>query len=572
MKLTKRKGRLRNVWRFGKKYLLLFALAELCILVSYTVSLLLPLNLRSLTDQVLVGGKHALLSGVIWRYVFLFLMATVFNLLYAYVWQTLNNRYIVDVKNTVFENTLRAKASFLTNMNSGDIMSRIDTDSEQFLHVVQRNLFHFVNSLLLCAGIFIVIAKINGTVALLLFLGAALPTALTRIGAVFTEKYAKQTREVAGAFNGRLFELLKGLREIRLLCARWWADSQIFIPLRKLIALGNRIRRVDYAVGQGIYLLNLLLSLCIYGYSVTLVYHWKMTLGMFLAMIEYIALLHKKLNWMLRIALDWYARKISIDRVNEVLEMESERVSGEPLEAIQTLEFQNVSFSYDRKPVLRDVSLRIRGGERVAVVGASGEGKTTLISLLIRLYEPDGGQLRFNGRDASGLRLDTIRRQIGVVSLDIRLFDETVRYNLQFGETHTDDELWKALDRAGMRETIEALPQGLDTRINGTGYGLSGGQKQRLMIARLFLKRVSMIVLDEATSALDMDTESRIADELLKSSGEITVLMVSHRLAAIRRCDKIIVMDGGRVESVGTHHELINSSPAYRRLFGGGEV
>ncbi len=372
--------RIGTVWRFGRKYTPLFIIAEICILVSYIVALLLPLNLTRLTDQVLYGQKHELLNTVIRDYAILFGVATVFNLIYAFTWQTLNNRYVVDVKNEVFRKTIFAKASFLCNMNSGDIMSRIDGDAEQFIHVVQRNLFHFVNSMFLCAGIVWMVARINLTIAAMLIIAAALPIILARLCGKLTQKYTKESREITGTFTGRLFEILKGIREIRLSCANWWANSQVLSPLKRLISLGNRTRRVDFFVGKGIYLINLSASLVIYGVSAYFIIRGDLTIGLFLAMIQYIALLHKKFNWMLRIYLDWFGRKVSIDRVNEILTTDSETDTGIEISAVETVEFRHVSFAYEKNvPVLENVSFIIHKGERVAVVGSSGVGKTTLI-------------------------------------------------------------------------------------------------------------------------------------------------------------------------------------------------
>ena len=263
--------RIGTVWSFGKKYISLFVIAEICILVSYAIALLLPLNLTRLTDEVLKGGRHELLSVVIRDYGVLFAIATVFNFIYAFAWQSLNNKYIVDVKNEVFRKTIFAKASFLSNMNSGDIMTRIDSDAEQFIHVVQRNLFHFVNSILLCGGIIWMVARINLIIAAMLIAAAALPIILTRLCGRLTQKYSKESSAITGIFTGRLFEILKGFREIRLSCANAWAKSQVLSPLRKLIALGNRTRRVDFFVGKGTYLINLSASLVIYGYSAHLI-------------------------------------------------------------------------------------------------------------------------------------------------------------------------------------------------------------------------------------------------------------------------------------------------------------
>ena len=560
--------RLKRVWEFAKPYTPLFLVAEICILVTYAVSLLLPQNLLTLTDRVLIGGEHGLLPLVIRNYAVLFLTAMVFNLIYAYTWQTLQNRYVVDVKNAVFENAVRSKASFLTHMNSGDVISRIDGDSEQFLHVIQRNLFHFVNSILLCAGIVVMVARINAVIAVMLIAAAALPIVVTRLCGRLTERYTRNRREVTGAFTGRLFEILKGFREIRLLCAERWASSQVIAPLRRLITLGNRVRWVDFWVGKGIYLVNLIASLVIYGYAAWLIYGGEMSVGQFLAVIDYVALMHKKFNWMLRIYLDWFSRRVSLDRVNEVLDTEKESRNGRPLPVVERVAFEHVTFGYEEKSVLRDVSFTIRKGEKVAVVGASGAGKTTIMDLFLRLYEPQSGSVRINEEDAGVFSLADLRSRIGVVSQDIRLFEGTVRENLLLGREGTDEELWESLRRVGLDELIRCMPAALDERIGGNTRGLSGGQQQRLMIARLLLRHVSLILLDEATSALDVDMEEQVAEELMGLDKDITVVIVSHRFSAIRGCDKVIVINDGKIEAVGSHEEMRAASVTYRRLFG----
>lgn len=559
--------RIKTIWYFGKKYMALFIVAEICILVSYSVSLLLPLNLTKLIDKVLYGGQNEILPEVIKSYILLFILATVSNLIYAYAWQTLNNHYVVDIKNAVFEKTIFAKATFLSNMNSGDIMSRIDGDSEQFINVVQRNLFHFVNSILLCIGIIYMVVKINGVIAIMLIIAASLPIITTKLCGKLTERFSKLNCEITGIFTGRVFEILKGFREIKLHCSEWWATNQIIQPLKKLITLGNRIRRVDFFVGKGIYLINLSISLVIYGFSVHLIIREELTIGLFLAIIEYIALLHKKLNWVLRIYLDWFARKVSIDRVNEILDSESEDNSGQAIDKINSLEVINLTFGYDKSIVLKNVSFKICKGERVAIVGTSGVGKTTLIGLLVKFYEPQHGKIEINGININNLRFTDIRREVGIVSQEILIFDETIRYNLSFGNNYSDSDLFEVLAKVDLLNFIQTLPDGLDTRISATTNGLSGGQKQMLMIARLLLKKVSVIILDEATSALDIDTEYKIIEELMAMDKEITYLIISHRLASIKRCDRAIVIDNGEAQNIGTHEELLNSSKIYYEMF-----
>ena len=569
MRKTNNITRIRSVWRFGKKYIPLFCIAEICILVSYAISILLPLNLTRLTDQVLYGRQYALLPEVIRSYIVLFSTATIFNFIYAFVWQYLNNHYIVDIKTALFRKMIYAKASFLSNMNSGDMMSRIDGDSEQFIHVVQRNLFHFVNSLIMCTGILYMVARIHPGIAVMLAVAALLPIVITRLCGRFTEKYAQKNREITGAMTGRLFEILKGLRELRLVCADWWVSRQIITPLKTLITLGNRIRRVDFFVNKGIYLINHSASILIYGFSVKLILGGEMTIGLFLAVIEYIALLHKKFNWMLRIYLDWFSRKVSIDRVNEVLDQDTESNEGQEITDIERIDFHNVSFSYnERNPVLDNISFTIGKGQHMGFVGSSGVGKTTLMALLMNFYQPTAGEILINGIPLRDIKPSSLRKLIGIVSQDIMLFDESVRYNLSLGGTAGDEEIWRALKAVHLEECIQNLPNGLDTIISSAASDLSGGQKQRLMIARLLLKNTAFIILDEATSALDVETEEAILDALASFSSDTTLLIISHRLAAVRHCCPILVLNNRRVENAGTHEQLLETSAAYHLLFG----
>lgn len=567
----KRAGRLRTVWRFSRKYGALFLVAELCILASYAIFLLLPLNLTRLTDEVLYGGRYDQLGAIALSYAVLFGAAVAFNLLYAYVWQTLSNRYVVDVKCAVYDRAVAAAPAWLTSMDSGDVMSRIDADSDQFIHVIQKNVFHFLNSALLCGGVLVMVARINIPIAVMLAAAALLPILLTRLCGPLSERAARQARETDGMLTGRVYELMGGMREIRLLGARSWARKRFLGPVKELQLLGNRQRRIGFGVEEGIKLLNLITTLLIWGYAAYLIAAGNMTVGWFVAIVSYIGLLHRKFNWMLRIALDWYARKVSIDRVAEMLEVESEDPSGQPVPRLDTVEFRKVSFGYgDGENVLKEFSLTIRPGEKIGVVGVSGAGKTTLTGLLMKFYSPRAGQILINGRDLADCRYEDVRARIGLVGQDVLLFRESVRYNLLFGsrrKAYSDEELLTLCDRVGLREVVDRLPQGLDTLL-GDGVDLSGGQKQRLMIARVLLRQADLVILDEATSALDVPTEAAVVGSILRACREQTMLVISHRLAAVRPCDRIVVLEDGRVAACGSHEELLRGSPLYRAMFG----
>ena len=185
--LHKNKKRMATVWRFAKPYTFLFVIAELCMMGTYAVSVLLPLNLAMLTDKVLYLKNQELLNTVIRNYVILFFTSVFLNMLYAFFWQTIYNRYVVDVKNALYEKVIHSKARLLTNMSTGDIMTRIDSDADQFIQVIQKNLFHFINSIILCIGILFIVAKINGIMMWILLLSAMLPTCITKLNSKLTE-------------------------------------------------------------------------------------------------------------------------------------------------------------------------------------------------------------------------------------------------------------------------------------------------------------------------------------------------------------------------------------------------
>lgn len=557
------------IWRFAKSHIGLFGVSELCILILYAVSLLLPLNLVRLVDSVLKNGQFSLLPTVIRDYIILFLISAIINLLYAFVWQTLNNRYVTGIKNEMFRKILFAEPVFLTNMNSGDFMSRIDYDAEQFINIIQRNLFHFMNSILLCAGIIIIVAKINFIFSLVLIIAAILPIVFTRQMGKRTQIFSNEKRQLTGTLTGRIFEILKGFQEIRLLCAESWAKSQLMTSLKRIVTLDNRIRRMDFFTDKGTYLVNLLTSLIVYGYSTYLILNHRFTVGLFLAMIEYIALFHKKFNWILRIYLDWFGRKVSVERVNEILECESESDNGEKIENIISIAFNDVCFKHEESgPVLENVSFVINQGEQVALAGVSGAGKTTIIGLMTGLYKPSSGEILVNGISLSNIKRSSLRKAFAVVSQNIFLFDETIRYNLNMGASYPDEELWHVLEIVELREMVEGFSEGLDTKIGALGRNLSGGQKQRITLARALLKQKGFIVLDEAASALDVMTENIITKRVAAYSKDITLLLISHRQASLEFCKRVILLNNKTIAADGSHDELNRHSDAYQVMFG----
>ena len=307
------------------------------------------------------------------------------------------------------------------------------------------------------------------------------------------------------------------------------------------------------------------------GYQVI---NGSLSVGTMVAFIAYIERLYSPLRRLVNASTSLTQSFASMDRVFELMEEPYEvtdKKDARALPAIQgEISFDHVEFAYEKEgfPVLKDMNFTVKPGETVALVGMSGGGKSTIVSLIPRFYDVTGGAIRIDGHDIRDIQTKTLRDQIGMVLQDSILFSDSVRSNILMGKPNaSEEEIMSAAKAANAHDFIMELPDGYDTKVGERGVKLSGGQKQRLSIARVFLKNPPMLILDEATSALDLESEALIQESLSRLAHDRTTVIVAHRLSTITHADKILVIDHGELKELGTHAQLIEQQGIYYDLF-----
>ena len=299
-----------------------------------------------------------------------------------------------------------------------------------------------------------------------------------------------------------------------------------------------------------------------------------LSIGEMFAVYAYLWFMMGPVQEILGIQYSYYSANAAIDRINHLLAMKREphySHSINPFEGKHTvgLSVEDVCFSYgEGLPVIDGVSLSIAEGEKVALVGASGGGKSTLVQIILGLYPADSGELYFDGVNLKDIGLSVVRENVATVLQHPAMFNDSVRENLCLGRNIDDQSIWQALEIAQMKQVVEEMPEQLDSIIGRSGIRLSGGQRQRLAIARMILADPKIVVLDEATSSLDTETEALLHEAMHSFLQDRTTLIIAHRLSAVKQADRVLVFDAGKIIDEGPHHDLINREGLYRDLYG----
>ncbi|OKP84975.1 multidrug ABC transporter ATP-binding protein [Paenibacillus sp. P3E] len=564
---------LRRFFSYYRPYKKLFILDFTCAVGAGLLELAFPVAVNKFIDELLPGQDWPLILIACIALMAIYALNTAMQYIVTYWGHMLGINIETDMRKKMFDHIQKLSFRFFDNNKTGHLIGRITNDLNDIGEVAHHGPEDVFIAVMTLVGAFILMADINLKLAVITFIIVPLMAwIIIHFGRNMTSTYHQLFSNV-GNFNARIEDNVGGIRVVQSFANEEYekqlfaVDNQMF---RKTKLMAYKLMAKSLSVS---YMMTRLITIVVMVCGAWFFIQGELEIGEFVAFILLSNIFFRPID-KINAVIESYPKGIAgFKRYLEVIDTEPD-IADQPgavdVHALRgDIVFDRVSFGYDPgRPVLDGISLKVNAGETIAFVGPSGAGKTTICSLLPRFYDVTGGYISIDGTDIRSMKLNALRKQIGIVQQDVFLFSGTIRENIAYGKLDAElPEIWEAARRAHLEELINGLPAGMDTVIGERGVKLSGGQKQRLAIARMFLKNPPILILDEATSALDTETEAAIQQSLADLSVGRTTLVIAHRLTTIKNADRIIVVNEDGISEEGRHEELVNAGGTYSRLY-----
>ena len=566
------------LWKLSKeaiRYRSLYILAILATLSLTLVNLAAPKVLSEMTAIVKNGvSQEGLITirRLTVILIILYLSRIIFRFMSSYLSHKAAWYLVGDLRTKVYNKLVHMHIGYFHDKQTGDLMSRVINDTRDFELLYAHLIPESITNIVTFAGVLIVLLTINPKLALITC--APIPLILLS-GLVFAKKvrsYFRINQQKVGELNGKLQDNLSGTHEIQAFGREEYETERINEKNFEQVRAMLQALKVSAIFHPSVEFISSLGTILVVGFGGYLAYAEGLQVEDIVAFLLYLSLFYQPITGLANLVENMQQSLAGAERVIDILDepiiihdspgaIDLKDVKGE-------ITFDHVSFSYiDGIKVLDDVSFTCKPGEMLALVGATGVGKTTITELIARFYEPDSGRILIDGHDIKDVTLSSLRQNISMVLQDTFLFNGTIAENIAYARPEaTRDEIKEAAKAANIDKEIEAMPDGYDTLTGERGVKLSGGQKQRIAIARAILRRSPIIILDEATAAVDVETERQIRDAINSLSGKRTIVAIAHRLSTIRSAEQILVIEDGTVIEEGTHEQLIGLNGYYARM------
>lgn len=554
---------MKRFFSYYAPYKLLFFVDFFCAVVVGLLELAFPLIVNLFIDELLPSGNWRWIILAAAGLVVIYFFNTFLQFVVTYWGHMLGTNIERDIRNDLYGHIQKLSYRFFDNTKTGKLLTRLTNDLMnvgEMAHHGPEDLFIAVMTLL---GAFLIMLNIHVELAIISFIIVPL---ILIIAIYFNKKMTVAFRELfsrVSDFNHMIEDKVGGIRLVQAFAN----EDREMTSFRKLNEAFRTTKLKAYKImamnTSSTYMLMRLVTVFILIAGAYYTMRGELTFGEFAAFILISNILFKPLE-KINAVIELYPNGIAgFNHFTEIMREEpdvADRENASQLTDVSgRISYQNVTFGYDNKTVLEDISLTINPGETIAFVGPSGAGKTTLCSLLPRFYDVTDGQITIDGEDIRDYTLHSLRKNIGTVQQDVFLFSGTLRDNVSYGRPDaSDEEIYDALEKAQLKELVDEYPRGLETVVGERGVKLSGGQKQRIAIARMFLKNPPILILDEATSALDTATEIQIQTALNRLAEGRTTLVIAHRLATIKNADRIMVVTKDGIAESGKHDELLD--------------